>query len=60
MIKLIEPPNQTSSFLCLEEHKRKIAALRQSLIEGENSGDAGELDMKRVKTKARQRAGSES
>ena len=38
----------------LEEHERKIAALRQALIDGENSGEADELDMKKIKATARQ------
>ena len=40
----------------LQEHEHKVAALRQALIEGEESGDAGELDMNAIRTKARQRA----
>lgn len=35
--------------------ERKFAVLRQSLIEGENSGEAEELDMKKIKARARQR-----
>ena len=45
-----------ASLRLLEEHERKVAALRQALIEGENSGEADELDMKKIKAKARQRA----
>ena len=45
-----------ASLRLLEEHERRINAVRQALIEGENSGDAGELDMKDVKRKARRRA----
>jgi antitoxin ParD1/3/4 len=41
----------------LEEHEQKVQAVRQALIEGEESGDAGELDMEAIRTKARQRAG---
>ncbi len=40
----------------LEEHENKVAALRQSLIEGEESGDAGSLEMKAIKNKARKEA----
>jgi antitoxin ParD1/3/4 len=43
-----------ASLQLLEEHERKVTALRQALIEGENSGEADELDMKKIKTKARQ------
>jgi antitoxin ParD1/3/4 len=39
----------------LEEREHEIAALRSALMEGESSGDAGELDMKAIKEKARQR-----
>jgi antitoxin ParD1/3/4 len=46
-----------ASLRLLEEHERKAEALRQALIAGENSGDAGELDMKAIKQKARQKAG---
>lgn len=41
----------------LEEHEQRVQALRQALIEGEESGDAGELDMEVVRSKARHRAG---
>jgi antitoxin ParD1/3/4 len=39
----------------LEEHEQRIGTVRQALIDGENSGDAGELDMKDIKRKARRR-----
>lgn len=45
-----------ASLRLLEEHERKVAALRQALIEGENSGEAVELDMKKIKATARQRS----
>jgi antitoxin ParD1/3/4 len=44
----------------LEEHEHRIGALRRSLIDGENSGDAGELDMSVIKGKARRRTRSHS
>ena len=47
-----------ASLRLLEEREQKIGALRQALIEGEDSGDAGELDMKIIKAKARKRARS--
>lgn len=47
-----------ASLRLLEEHEQKIAALRDALIEGENSGDAGDLDMKAIKRKARRAAES--
>jgi len=40
----------------LEEHEQRINAVRQALIEGEKSGDAGELNMKDIKRKERRRA----
>ena len=45
-----------ASLRLLEEHERKVTALRQALIDGENSGEAAELDMKKIKAKARQRS----
>lgn len=48
-----------ASLRLLEEHEQKIAALRDALIEGENSGDAGELDMNAIKRKARRVAESD-
>ena len=47
-----------ASLRLLEEHEQKIGALRQALIDGENSGDAGELNMDEIKSKARRRTGS--
>ena len=44
----------------LEEHERKVEALRLAIIEGEDSGDAGTLDMKAIRKKARQKARSKS
>lgn len=45
-----------ASLRLLEEHEQKLSALRQALIDGENSGDAGELDMKKIMRKARGQA----
>jgi antitoxin ParD1/3/4 len=45
-----------ASLRLLEEHEQRIDALRQALVDGENSGDAGELDMNEIKRKARHRA----
>jgi antitoxin ParD1/3/4 len=44
----------------LEEYAQIAEALRQALIDGENSGDAGELDMNQIKGKSRRRMGSRS
>jgi antitoxin ParD1/3/4 len=44
-----------ASLRLLEEHELRIGTVRQALIDGENSGDAGELDMKDIKRKARRR-----
>ncbi|MDN5849839.1 MAG: type II toxin-antitoxin system ParD family antitoxin [Nitrococcus sp.] len=40
----------------LEEHERKLEALRRALIEGEKSGDAGPLNMEEIKRKGREQA----
>jgi antitoxin ParD1/3/4 len=45
-----------ASLRLLEEREQKIEGLRKALLDGERSGDVGELDMKKVKTKARQGA----
>lgn len=49
-----------ASLRLMEEREQRIGALRHALIEGEESGDAGVLDMKAVKKKARGRGGSRS
>ena len=41
----------------LEEHEQKVEALRQALIEGSASGDAGHLDFDEIRREARKRAG---
>lgn len=40
-----------------KEAASTLEALRQALIDGENSGSAGKLDMEAIKQKARQRVG---
>ncbi len=40
----------------LRTQEQKVAALRQALIEGEESGPAGPLDMTEIKRKARELA----
>jgi len=45
-----------ASLRLLEEREQKLEALRQALIEGEESGDDGELDMEAIKREARQEA----
>lgn len=45
-----------ASLRLLEEHEQNIGALRQALIDGEHSGDAGKLDMNDIKSKARRRS----
>ena len=47
-----------ASLRLLEEREQRIRALSRALIEGEDSGDAGELDMRKLKAKARRRAES--
>jgi antitoxin ParD1/3/4 len=46
-----------SGLRLLEEHEQKLEALRQALIEGEESGIAGPLDMEKIKRQARAEAG---
>lgn len=46
-----------ASLRLLEEHEQKVEALRQALIEGEGSGDAGALDFEAIRREARRRAG---
>ena len=41
----------------LEEHEQKIEALRQALIDGENSGESTPLDMQEIIKKAKKKAG---
>jgi len=45
-----------ASLRMMEEREQSIGALRQALIEGEESGDAGKLDMRQIKLKARAKA----
>jgi len=42
-----------ASLRLLEEREHKIEGLRRALIDGERSGDVGELDMNKIKSKAR-------
>lgn len=46
-----------ASLRLLEEHEQKVEALRQALIKGEASGDAGALDFDAIKRVARRQAG---
>ena len=46
-----------SGLRLLEERETKLRALRHALIEGEQSGIAGTLDMERIKRQARKAAG---
>ncbi len=41
----------------LEERETRLEALRQALIEGEESGSAGPLDMEEIIREARRQAG---
>ena len=46
-----------ASLRLLEEHEQKVEALRQALIDGEASGDAGPLNFEQIKRAARKQAG---
>jgi antitoxin ParD1/3/4 len=46
-----------SGLRLLEEHEHRLHALRQALIDGEESGVAGALDIEKVKRRARRAAG---
>jgi len=46
-----------SGLRLLEEHEQKVEALRNALIEGEESGVAGPLDMSKIKRQAREETG---
>lgn len=45
-----------ASLRLLEEHEQKVEALRQALIDGEASGDAGPLNFEQIKRAARKQA----
>ena len=45
------------SLRLMEREEQKLAALRQALIEGEESGDSTPLDMEAIRQKAKQAAG---
>lgn len=40
-----------------DTNEQKLEALRQALAEGENSSDAGELDMEAIRRNAKEKAG---
>lgn len=46
-----------ASLRLLEQEEQKIEALRQALIEGENSGKSTALDMEAIRNKAKKKAG---
>jgi antitoxin ParD1/3/4 len=46
-----------ASLRLLEEHEQKVEVLRSALVEGEESGIAGPLDMSKIKQNARKEVG---
>ncbi len=42
-----------ASLRLLEEREHRVEGLRRALVDGENSGDVGELDINKIKSKAR-------
>ena len=46
-----------ASLRLLEEHERRVAIVRQALVDGEQSGDAGVLDLNTIRAKAKLKAG---
>jgi len=46
-----------ASLRLLEEREQKLAALRQALVDGENSGDAGPMDLEAIRREAKRDAG---
>lgn len=49
-----------ASLRLLEEREHKIEGLRRALLDGERSADVGELDIYKIKSKARRGAKSGS
>ena len=49
-----------ASLRLLEEHERRVTLVRRALIDGEQSGDAGALDLNAIRTKAKLKAGLSS
>lgn len=46
-----------ASLRAMEQEEQKLEALRQALIDGENSGESTPLDMQEIIAKAKRKAG---
>ena len=52
--KILKPKTEGDIISESHCHAQKLKKLQSALIEGEQSGDAGELDLQEIKDKARE------